>query len=223
MEPTTHTGTRLPSVVCGASLLLLPALLALVGGCSSSKSNLTLRSIEDGQKYSQRFSKAYATRGSAGNYDIVLLKDSKAENEEGSECDVRQVMHVRVLWQPLPGAKPDHPSATNAVLHWYVLGENGGDDAAAGFVEYEGAGFVVIDRSGKTAKLSIRNASLKPTGAHGAVCDPIGPTRLSGTVVARMNQARVNELLSDVQVAMTEIVHADDAVTAGARQQSVDN
>ena len=109
---------------------------------------------------------------------------------------MRQVVHVRVLWKPMKGTKVDHPSATNATIDWVVWDQSQGRDA--GYIAYTGAGFVNLQRSGNTARLDIRNATLSPTARQGSIQDPVGRTKVTGTVVARANRGQVDALLSQM-------------------------
>ena len=170
----------------GAAALLFAFLLAGTGCAGGSGSNLTVKSIDHGQTYQTGAFKAYAGRSDAGDYDVVLVK-------EGA---VRHVMHVRVLWKPMKGTKLDHPTATNATIDWIVT-----DRAQGGFIAYGGAGFVDLHRSGNTATLDLRSATLSPAARDGAMRDPLGRARLSGTVVARTNRERVGNVLAQMQSA----------------------
>jgi hypothetical protein len=172
-----------------ATLLAL-AFALFTTGCAGPTTQLTVRSLDRRQTYQQRFDSAYAGRSEQGDYDVVLVKGG------GS---VREVMHVRVLWKPMKGTKLDHPSATNAVIDWIVWDGSQGPDGGGAFIAYTGAGFVDLSRSGDTAKLDIRNATLSPTSRHGSMNDPLGRTKLTGTVVARTNRDQVDALLSQVQ------------------------
>ena len=159
----------------------------LAAGCAARSSQLTVRSVDKGQTFQQRFTSAYAGKDDLGDYDVVLAKDAGG---------VRQVVHVRVLWRPMKGTKVDHPSATNATIDWVVWDQSQGRDA--GYIAYTGAGFVNLQRSGNTARLDIRNATLSPTARQGSIQDPVGRTKVTGTVVARANRDQVDALLSQM-------------------------
>ena len=159
----------------------------LAAGCAAPSSQLTVRSVDKGQTFQQRFTSAYAGKDDLGDYDVVLAKDAGG---------VRQVVHVRVLWKPMKGTKVDHPSATNATIDWVVWDQSQGRDA--GYIAYTGAGFVNLQRSGNTARLDIRNATLSPTARQGSIQDPVGRTKVTGTVVARANRGQVDALLSQM-------------------------
>ena len=176
---TTHSSRPLP-----AALLALALAFAGLGCAGTGGNRLTVRSLDRRQTYQQQFSKAYAGRSDRGDFDVVLVK----------EGDVRQVMHVRVLWKPMKGTKLDHPTATNATLDWIVW-----DGADGGFIAYTGAGFVNLQRSGNTARLDIRNATLSPTVRDGAINDPIGRVKVSGTVVARTNREKLGDVLAQAE------------------------
>jgi hypothetical protein len=82
---------------------------------------------------------------------------------------------------------------------------------ASNVLEYTGAGFVrLADVHGGT-QVTIRNASLKPadTATECSLNDPVGPSRLTGTFLAKRSTKRVNALLAEVK----------DATENGGRQE----
>jgi hypothetical protein len=191
-----------------AALLALASIMA--GGCSSSpRSNVRVTSLASRQHYTQEFQNAYARHNAAGDVDVVITKDSQTAMTLGGERTtgsagaesqrVHQVMHVRVLWQPMKGTKTDSPTATNATLSWFVFGDDG---RATRMIEYGGAAFVDVTRKGGQTILAIRNATLKPTGHIGDLNDPIGAARLQGTIVARNASRQVGEVLSDTKMSI---------------------
>jgi hypothetical protein len=197
------------------ALLALPLAFAAVG-CAGGGTNLTVTSLQTRQTYQQPFTSAYAGRSEQGDFDVVAVKDGPARD---GAPPVRQVMHVRVLWKPMTGTKLDHPTATNATIDWYVFdGSN-----PAGLVAYSGAGFVDVRTSGGVATLDIRNATLKPVTREGGMVDPLGPTRLEGTVVARTGRTeQVRQILAQTRetTAQANTAARDAARTAAAREAS---
>ena len=192
-----------------------PALLALAGmtaGCAQNSIDLRLTSLEKEATFVQRFSKAYVSTGgtAAGGTEVVLIDEqavgdarhgaalaaaSDDASPELSAAAVRQVMHVKVLWRPQRGTKQSHPSYTNAGLRWYVIGDGGRD-----VLEYSGAGFVALAETPAGTQVTIKNATLKPVGvARGALTDPVGPARVTGTFIARKSPKRVDALLAEVK------------------------
>ena len=189
------------------AVVLLVLSLAGAGCSGGTGSKLTVKSLDHGQTYQTQFLKAYAGRNDRGDYDVVLIKNGGV---------LRHVMHVRVLWKPMKGTKLDHPTATNATIDWIITG---GPDG--GFVAYGGAGFVDLQRSGDTAKLTIRNATLSPTAREGAMQDPIGRSNVSGTVIAHADRRRVGNLLAQVQNATaTQARHAPPQRAPSAQEAS---
>lgn len=189
------------------------------GGCSGAGSNLLVTSQKNHALYQPTFSGAYATRGNDGSMDVVLT--SRAEAQAGAAeaaaavgaTDVRQVLHVRVLWRPMKGTKADHPTATNATLNWYVFadGPRGTD-----VLEYSGAGFVTAEPAGDLTNLTVRNATLKPVTRPEGMRDPIGRSKLEGTITARNSGQRVEQVLSQVQTTLADAAHRNHV----ARQAS---
>ena len=197
--------TRPAPLALVASMLLL----GCITGCASRSADLRLTSLATKAAYTQQFTDAYVAKGAAGNTEVVLTND---------DGEVRHVMHVKVLWRPQRGTKQSHPSYTNAGIHWYVFNQGQGArtasaaaaTAAPDVLEYTGAGFVRLSETAAGTKVTIRNATLKPTDAS-AECslnDPVGPSRLNGTFLAKKSTKRVNALLAEVK-------HA----TEGPRQQ----
>lgn len=178
---------------------------ALTGGCAQTpQSTLTLTSSRSGQVYKPEFGTAYVSRSGNGDYDVVLTGESTPSADAqtaaaGAVGYVRQVVHVRVHYRPMRGARLDHPSASNASIRWFVLG-----DRPADVVEYAGAGFVTVKPGfgGDAAQVVVRNASLRPVVTRGNLADPLGPVSLDGTFVARSNRQRVDELLAQVRSAV---------------------
>src|SRR5690606_1179943 len=158
----------------------------------------TFTSTESDRQYAQKFNKAYFRQTERGEYDAVLIEDgiSTARRstagpiQASATAPLNQVVHIRVLWRPLRGSKPDTPSATNAVIDWYVRANDPG--GRGDHLHYRGAGFVTIDGSGSEARFAIRSAHLELADGAGSLRDPLGDSSLSGTFIA----ARRPELVS---------------------------
>jgi hypothetical protein len=210
-----------------ATIVALVVLVAgAAGGCitgSPSSSQLRLRSVQSGQIFSQKFNQAYYSTAATGEYEIVLIDDGRpttpsrpADGSGGQKmpqplepdetAPLRQVVHMRVHWRPLKGTKTDHPSATNGVVDWYVTAANGvhPDDR----LHYQGAAFVELDRNGQLAKIHVSNAQVALVEANGSLNDPIGRSNLTGTIIARRNDAKVAAIIAPLRL---------DAATSRAR------
>jgi hypothetical protein len=148
-------------------------------------------------------------RNAAGDYEVVLLDDPIDRAEQGdagqplSEQRVpplKQILHIRLLWQPLPGTRPDSPAATNASLHWYVLG--GATAQGTSLIHYTGTAFVAIALNGHGADVTIHNGLLNSTERRGELVDPLKSFRIDGKFEATENESRLNEIMEDVTAAL---------------------
>ena len=183
--------------------MIVPVLLVAGAGCASqSGQQLTLQCQRQGQVFSQPVAAAFLSRAGDGDTDIVLLDAASKQCMDGMRCDapVRQVMHIRVLWNPARELKADHSSASNATIHWYVIGNT--PDSGADVLEYAGTGFVVLDDGDARTELTIRSAALRPVACHGKLCDPVGPSNLHGAIQVVADQQRVRLALSQVRTAV---------------------
>jgi hypothetical protein len=179
---------------------LVVGILALGGmGCAAGPaSELTITSTSSpSTSFLQTFPTAYFTQDSDGDTDIVLVDDAArlALDGERSESPVRQVMHIRVLWKPTRDAKADHSSASNATIHWYVMGNS---PKAADVIEYAGTAMIVLEPGDHETALSIRTASFRAVASRGAMHDPIGPGTLRGSVRATESLERVRLALKAI-------------------------
>lgn len=206
-------------VVRGAALLAPISLIGCAGGPPPQE--LTLESAEHHQTFIQRFSNAYLSREGDGDVDIVLIDRATLKRLDGKpdEAPTRQVMHMRVLWNPKRDQKADHNSASNATVHWYVMGNTPASEADV--LEYEGTAFVSIDDS-SPAELTIRNATVHPVACRGQLCDPVGPSVIYGIVHARQDGRRVRQVLTEVRstVAVASGMPADVSSAAKAESPS---
>jgi hypothetical protein len=100
-------------------------------------------------------------------------------------------VHIRVHWRPLRGSKPDHPSATNAVVDWYVTAPAGDASQANDRLHYQGAAFVEIDAKNGVAKVRVSKGQVSLVEAVGSLHDPVGRSVLAGTFTARRSETMV--------------------------------
>ena len=179
--------------------------LAMCGPGCASDPQLTIHSGRQHQSFSQHFTAAYAAKDQEGNTDLVLMDQAAEQSLAGGRVDapVRQIMHIKVLWQPSSQMRADHNSAVNATVHWYVLGNT--PPSAADIVEYAGTAFVSLADDGGQMDASIQNASVRPVACRGALCDPVGPSSLHGTVRAIDSRQRVHQALASIRQAVSPL------------------
>jgi len=170
-------------------------------GCSSTaKPTLSLTPAEGGQQFEQTFASAYASRTPDGSDVVLACSDAVAPEPSPAKadgtCNLRQIMHIRVLWAPDKPMKVGGPASTNATIHWYVFTD---DARRPAMIEYSGTGLVLLDPSDDTTNVKVRNASLKPVSTEGRLNDPIGATRFEGKFVAANDPQKVGDLLSEAK------------------------
>jgi hypothetical protein len=196
----------------------LTALLLLVSGCLGIGCNnigpfgrpVVRFASEDGtRRLMQRFAEGYGTQSADGVYDIVLVSEGTRSTGVSSRpgavlvpghgSPVRQVVHLRVFWRPVRGARANSPAATNTVIHWYLTGE--GADGKADFLQYDGHGFLRVwpADKGRVFKVKIINADLAAVERTGEMQDVLGPATAGGFFKVTVDPGRVTTLLAGIE------------------------
>ena len=188
--------------------LALVACSAAVCGCSSGGS-ARITFSGDGKRVPvyQQFPAAYISSSKDGEYDIVLVSDVIGNAGEVrtdrkplrpvTQPPVQQAMHIHVFWRPVQGAMVRESSITNAIIHWYVFGSAEGSTVNS--LHYQGAGFVALSPGSQSASITIGDAQIQPKDSRGNMKDPVGTSRVTGSIIAVRNDARVKELLKTLQ------------------------
>jgi hypothetical protein len=208
-------------------LLGIVALTLTVSGCSSSKGSVTVRGDETRATLAQSFNGAYISSSHDGEYDVILVQDPH-DNDAGKPTEktkwslkrltelwpgssetskplepltttsLRQVVHLHVFWQGNGGSVARDGVVTNASIHWYVINHGASDRPE--ILQYSGAGYVLLDegRNGVT-NVRIRDGMMKVASVQGDLQDPIGPSRLNGTVKAQRNSQLVRDTIADLR------------------------
>jgi hypothetical protein len=182
-----------------------------VGGCVTGRpisSTINFHALESDRTYSQTFSRAYVSEVEGGEYDAVLVaNDDVATGARKSSVTgpimtsdatpLRHVLHIRVLWRPQRGTRADTPTATNAVVNWYVRRSD--SETSSDRLHYQGAGFVMVYPESKGVSFSIRNLTLSLRHRAGNLPDPIGRAKLEGNFYALRNEQAVQSILDSVR------------------------
>ena len=190
------------------AVAIVLGLFSASGGCAPSKTTVKIDPLDASRpRASQTFSRVYFAPSDMGGYDIVLVEDGIRPRVQSGKPNaplqpaevepLRQVMHLRVLWRPLPGSKPDQPSATNAVIRWVITSNLPRHEADR--LEYQGAGFVSIYPNAHAANVLIRSASINPAAHTGELEDLIGRSTLAGTFEAVRNEGIVHDVLASIE------------------------
>ncbi|HZZ44986.1 MAG TPA: hypothetical protein VFE58_18765 [Tepidisphaeraceae bacterium] len=179
----------------------------LAAGCAHIPSGVNVTSIaHPRQAYSEKFPAAFISRGSGGDFHIVLLKDDagrEPKHDTGAPIqplalgEVRQVMDIHIFWQPMRETKPDNPSATNAAIDWYLV-RAGEDGKITGLAEYKGAGLVTASLAEDSAGVLIRSGTLQPTRVEGDISDPIGTMKITGRFDVVHRPVAVTDVLREL-------------------------
>jgi len=175
-------------------------------GCARIPSGVNLVSTKDKHAFAEKYPAAYISRGSGGDYHVILLKDGVSDSSPAKPgapirplalADVRQVLHIHIFWAPMRGAKPDNPSATNAAIDWYLV-RAGADGAVTGLAHYEGAGLVTASIADDAAGIIVRSGNLTPKTVAGDITDPIGPSRITARFDAVHKDSAVTDILAQL-------------------------
>jgi hypothetical protein len=203
-----HVFICAPSVANYLFPLLFLVLVLVSGGCASNAppkpAVLSLESTASGRTFAQTFPHAYFSQADDGDREIILINDGfvAAKPTSGGPLQpvaalpLQQIMHLKILWNPLPDTRTDAPSTTNAVIDWTITSARPGETGDS--LHYRGAGFVQIYGGYQRLTLTIRNATIEPTGHTGALVDPLGACRLNGTFTAMRNDGLVEATVADL-------------------------
>lgn len=143
----------------------------------------------------------------------VVLSDLDRETLLGaisSESRLREVegsiLRVRMFLQPRAGRTPIDYTASNASATLIVL--SGGRIGV-----YGGGGFILPSArpGGKSFSGSLRDATLKPTGATPGFVDLLGPSDLSGRVSATRDDEAASRLAAWIGAVVGELASAEVA------------
>jgi hypothetical protein len=175
--------------------------MSLATGCAGHAGGMTLTSMRTQQTFNQGFADAYLGRNENGDMDVVLIDTATADLLAGNTpaSPVRQIMQLRILWQPQRDLKVTDSASCNATVHWYVIRSQ-----PRGILEYTGTAFVYTTSLGDLFRVHIQNAQVRPLPCSAGLSDPVGPSKIEGAVFAHANPAIVAELLSQVHTPVTD-------------------
>lgn len=176
--------------------------MSLVGlllcGCASDRPALQVHRAYSNDRFTATFDRAYFSQSMDGQMDVILLSDGAGQASVDqplptqAEQSVRQVVHVRVLWQKPGGLRLDNPSATNAMIDWHVIA------SPHDRLTYSGSCWAYADVDGDQAELDIRNATLSIAQVEGAMDDPLKRASVSGQITLKRADATVKSYLTEL-------------------------
>jgi hypothetical protein len=205
---------------------LLALTLFLTGCFSAGPPKLVFRSVDSAKMYTQQFQRAYYSKTNDGEYDIVLVEDGITQADSKSNgplissptIPLSQIVHIRILWKAPSGSKPDTPSATNAIIDWYVRASDSPDRLDR--LHYRGAGFVIVYESTGTSIFDVRSSQLSLSESKGRLQDPLGTTSVLGSFTATLNDGMVASTLESLNDEPGRMPPSQSSVYQGAPPRS---
>ncbi|HEX8322919.1 MAG TPA: hypothetical protein VF595_03305 [Tepidisphaeraceae bacterium] len=162
-------------------------LLSALAGCASNDgmTHLSVQKADGGDPYTASFERALFTESPNGSTDLILL----------SSGGVRQVVHIRVLWQPTRTIRIDSASAGNAMIDWLVSASD------KDRVVYGGSCWAKVSVDGDEAEVDLREAAVSVRHVDGQMTDPLQRANLSGKFVAKRADASVRAYVDEMAAA----------------------
>jgi hypothetical protein len=186
---------KLPAAGPFESLLAATVAMAMVAtaGCSSWRGSAgELRTVSLGEQSSilpSRFTTSYFAPDRNGS-TTFMLADASLDSLLNNPPQSGQILHVELLWNPLPGRTPMDPSATNASFRLIVF-----VDGRVGI--YSGAGFALPygdPQESDSLTITVRDATLQLEEATAGFADALGVAQMTGTFTARRDEKKTRQL-----------------------------
>jgi hypothetical protein len=195
-------------------LLFVAVLLLLLQGCASP-SWIIVQPDQSKTVFEQHFQQAYGGRTDDGTYEFLLIADdadsAAAQNKPGAALHpvarepLRQVIYIKVLWRPMPGAQTT--AANNAAITWYVMSD--APQNQRDLLEYRGTAFVAVRPKDHSARVRISNGTVLLHSRRGHLRDAIGQGHLSGEFTAVSDDSRLEEILASTRARSTTLASAE--------------
>lgn len=182
--------------------------LATVAGCSSRVATLSITdyiSPDSTVRYRQSFDEAYFDVDANRTVDIIL--HSQSSDFRVPDSTIRQVIHIRSVWESVPGSTVAEKSQINATVVYVLQGRG----AVAIF---EGGGSLFFDRSddGGELKGTLELARLKPAvGSSGDAAIFARPV-LEARFRAQRNSRRVVRLVNETSRLRPRALNQDRSI-----------
>lgn len=172
-------------------VLATACLIWMAGGCGRTPNRLDIASFKEGvgpRSFRQKFEEAHFGRRGRESFDIVL--QSRQPSRSAPTQSIRQIVHVRTFWRPIPGDTWADDTGVTAAVRYYVLHGDSG-------MCYEGGGYVDVklDRKGKRLLGRLGVVHIKPGRHFGPDKDPFGSIQLGGRIKATLNESRTSAVV----------------------------
>ncbi len=172
--------------------------ILLLTGCASTQQSLNVHREYSEEQFTATFDRAFFSKATDGQLDVILITDgpgNAAINQPLAMTrgrSVRQVVHMRVLWQSPRDTRVDNPSANNAVITWHVVA------SANDRLTYTGAAWARVSVDEEEADLDIRRATIAISSMTGSIDDPLKRATIDGMITARRADATVRSYLDEL-------------------------
>ncbi len=143
--------------------------------------------------YFQEFDECYFRVDGEGNIDIVARRRGRPTNRQ--DDDPVQVVHLRTIYQSVPGETPVERTMTNATVSYIIM------DHGAG-VSFDGAGFLLctIHANGRELTGTLEESTLRPMRSLGTdVPQVFDRPRVTGRIYARLDPRRTLRILNETR------------------------
>lgn len=184
-----------------AGLLIL--CMCILPGCGSwlvQNSALSVVSRDDTSLRLQGdFDRAYYAYNEKNAVTIVLI--------EGPDDAPTQAAAIRMMWKPAAGLTPINPDSTNATIQYVVFANRRIEEGYFREVGvYSGAGFLYLDDTPGSSQLtgSLWQADILLADRSDRFKDLLGQSTLRGSFTARRDDARVGDLLRQLNVKVSD-------------------
>ena len=210
----------LTGVLCISAVLL-------TGGCNSSAISVTITPDVAADRSQPplvvAFTRAYYAPSQSGEDQIVLVGDPIDESARVSpgaplppahSPPIRYVMLIDLRWRNAVRGNVDSPVASNAALHWYVLGKP--DTTTTGVLHYLGQGSVWLSRGDADASINVQSGEMLLSDQHGNLRNPFTRFYMKTNFRALADSDRVRKVMDEVRSAIAEADKTGHATTAPA-------
>lgn len=182
--------------VARSILITLIATAALVQlGCGGSGGNLTITGNQATQV-------VLDASFDSGVYRLEDPDTLTAVLWEGPMNSPRQVVTVRMFWNPQAGRTPLDPNATNVTVHHVIFSGDAGRQVGV----YAGAGFLLPRSWPGDASFTgiVRHASLQLSDRSDAFADLLGQADMEGQFTAVRDDAAVGQRLHQLNTLLLQ-------------------
>jgi hypothetical protein len=173
------------------------AVLLVIGltGCSRETNQLRIKSFQSQglpETLSETFDEAVFSHDAHGNLDLVF-RSIRPSRQDPSQT-IRQVVHFRAFWKPIPGRTFVESTQCNATV-CYMIG------TGPVCISYDGAGFMTFAFGWfkRSLKGKIESGELAPLRRVGKPKDLLGRAQITGKFRARRDKVQVLKILGELR------------------------